>query len=97
MTVDRTGRERAASELSIAFVGGAQMATAVAVGLLRSGWNVKSILVVDPNQQHCARQTLGVRRSTKADAELAEANQVSFATVASSSVQGHGAAGRVEA
>lgn len=66
----------------LAFIGGGQMATALAGGLIGSGWSPDRIIVIDPDPEQCARlrETLAVRASHDAIAELGLARVVIWAT-----------------
>jgi len=65
----------------VVFIGGGQMASALAAGLLHAGWRVSDIVVVEPNdaQRHRIGETLGVRTLAGADPILSEAHVVVWA------------------
>ncbi len=65
----------------IAFIGGGQMASALAGGLLKSGWQADRILVVEPfeAQREKVSATLGVKALAAADASVSSADVVVWA------------------
>lgn len=69
------------SILPIGFIGGGQMACALLGGLVRAGWPLKNIVVVEPHppQQAVLREQLGVRVLARADASLQQASIVVWA------------------
>jgi pyrroline-5-carboxylate reductase len=66
---------------TLAFIGGGNMAGAIAGGLVRSGRDARSIIVVDPDdaQRERLHADLGVRVLPAADATLEEASLVVWA------------------
>ena len=71
----------ASASVTLAFVGGGNMAAAIVGGLVKSGRKPATILVVDPAEAQRARlgADFGVRTSAAADASLAEAGLVVWA------------------
>ena len=66
---------------SIVFIGGGNMASAIIGGLIKSGCDALSVLVVDPGdeQRHKLRADFGVRTLAAADPSLAAATIVVWA------------------
>ena len=66
---------------TLAFIGGGNMASAIAGGLVQSGRDPRSIVVVDPSdgQRERLHADLGVRVLSAADATLEEASLVVWA------------------
>lgn len=68
------------ASLSIAFIGGGNMATAIVGGLLKQGIAPSQLLVVDPTEAARERMAgLGIRTLAQADASLAQAQVVVWA------------------
>jgi pyrroline-5-carboxylate reductase len=68
------------ASLSIAFIGGGNMATAIVGGLLKQGVAPSQLLVVDPTEAARERMaSLGARTLAQADASLAQAQVVVWA------------------
>lgn len=68
------------ASLSIAFIGGGNMATAIVGGLLKQGVAPSQLLVVDPTEAARERMAgLGIRTLAQADASLTQAQVVVWA------------------
>lgn len=69
------------SSFDIAFIGGGNMASAIAGGLIRQGQAATRVLVIDPSgeQRQRLQQELGVATAAQADAQLAQAATVVWA------------------
>lgn len=68
------------ASLSIAFIGGGNMATAIVGGLLKQGVAPKQLVVVDPTEAARERMaSLGTQTLAQADASLAQAQVVVWA------------------
>ena len=81
MSTDKPSPSGPAPTLSLAFVGGGQMASAMIAGLVRNGQSGSRILVIEPaeaQRQHLER-TYGVRTVAAADAQLAASDLVVWA------------------
>lgn len=66
---------------ALAFIGGGQMASALASGLIKAGWAASSIVIVEPVEAQRARlvDSLGVRVTSAPDATLGAADVVIWA------------------